>query len=474
MGREAIFPPWLERLMDLAERQWNVVVLVTGYALCRCASHLSFQCAGSSDLSTCADAGKIAGLLLLVTFAYGLDREHQSFKILAAPGLIALAACGILVLVRLSVLDASTLAIGMFLFGLGTAAMMLQWLEFVSTTSLKFIVLIIGTAEGLNSLLVIILGASLETVTYCMPLLIAISLTLLVGYRRMVEESHAPSLLVAQRISIGLGSIVSWRLVVWVSIYCFSYGLVSSFMHFSKLSLFDNFGNMIPGAAIAGLAFGLPSRFDMRALKNIAFVFMVAGLLLAGFFDNDNAWVQVFASAGTASCRLFAYSLACMRAHAARTSALPACAIVKLLIIATTETGIQTGLLDLAIDPGVLGAAIILTISLLSAGLSPFSIDERYVLERAVQSSPASRRQEALTSLSTERGLSKRETTVFMLMASGCDIAAISDELFISKSAVRAHASRIYAKFAVHNRQEFNEVLDAYLPPLPEEESSGS
>ena len=153
-------------------------------------------------MSTCADAGKIAGLLLLVTFAYGLDREHQSFKILAAPGLIALAACGVLVLVRLSVLDASTLAIGMFLFGLGTAAMMLQWLEFVSTTSLKFIVLIIGTAEGLNSLLVIILGASLETVTYCMPLLIAISLTLLVGYRRMVEESHAPSLLVAQRISI--------------------------------------------------------------------------------------------------------------------------------------------------------------------------------------------------------------------------------------------------------------------------------
>lgn len=76
--------------------------------------------------------------------------------------------------------------------------------------------------------------------------------------------------------------------------------------------------------------------------------------------------------------------------------------------------------------------------------------------------------------VSTERGLSKRETTVFMLMASGCDIAAISDELFISKSAVRAHASRIYAKFAVHNRQEFNEVLDAYLPPLPEEEPSGS
>lgn len=284
MGHDqAIFPPWLERLMDLTERQWNVVVLVMGYALCRCASHLSFQCVGSSDLSTCADAGKVVGLLLLVILAYGLDREHQSFKILAAPGLVALAACGVLVLVRLSVLDASTLAIGMFLFGLGTAAMTLQWLEFVGTTSLKFIVLIIGTAEGLNSFLVIILGASLETVTYCMPLLIAISLTLLVGYRHMVEESHAPSLLVAQRVSVGLGSIVSWRLVVWVSIYCFSYGLVSSFMHFSKLSLFDNFGNIIPGASIAGLAFGLPSRFDMRALKNIAFVFMVAGLLLAGF-----------------------------------------------------------------------------------------------------------------------------------------------------------------------------------------------
>lgn len=31
----------------------------------------------------------------------------------------------------------------------------------------------------------------------------------------------------------------------------------------------------------------------------------------------------------------------------------------------------------------------------------------------------------------------------------------------------RAHASRIYAKFAVHIRQEFNEVLDGCLPPPP-------
>ncbi len=34
----------------------------------------------------------------------------------------------------------------------------------------------------------------------------------------------------------------------------------------------------------------------------------------------------------------------------------------------------------------------------------------------------------------------------------------------------RAHASRIYAKFAVHTRQEFNEVLDGCLPPPPPEE----
>ena len=44
MGHEAIFPPWLERLMDLAERQWNVVVLVTGCALpLRIASLLSVR-----------------------------------------------------------------------------------------------------------------------------------------------------------------------------------------------------------------------------------------------------------------------------------------------------------------------------------------------------------------------------------------------------------------------------------------------
>lgn len=107
-----------------------------------------------------------------------------------------------------------------------------------------------------------------------MPLLIAISLTLLVGYRRMVEESHAPSLLVAQRVSIGLGSIVSWRLVVWVSIYCFSYGLVSSFMHFSKLSLFDNFGNMIPAPPSRDSPLDCQVVSIMRALKNHSFLYL--------------------------------------------------------------------------------------------------------------------------------------------------------------------------------------------------------
>ncbi|TGY74262.1 LuxR family transcriptional regulator [Enterorhabdus sp. NM05_H27] len=469
--RQTIFPPALERLMGLLGRQRGGAVLVVGYALCRCASHLSFQWVGPSDLSMSADAGKVVGLMLLVGLAYGRDGEHRSFKMLVAPALAALTACAVFVLAHFSPPPVPVLAAAMFLFGLGTAAMMLQWLEFVGTTSLKHIVLIIGIAEGLNSFLVIILGASLETAIYCMPLLLMLSLGLLVAYRRMVEEGCAPSLLAARRAPVGVRSIVSWRLVVWVSVYCFSYGLVSSLMDFPKLSVFDNFGNMVPGAAVAGLALGLPGRFDMRTLKNVAFVFMVSGLLLVGFFDGGNAWVQVFAGAGTASCRLFAYSLACMRAHATRTSALPACAVVKLLIIATTETGMQLGSFDLAIDHGALVGAIILAISLLSAGLSPFSIDERHVLERAAQSSPASRRREALASLSADRGLSKRETTVFMLMASGRDIAAISDELFISKSAARAHASRIYAKFAVHTRQEFNEVLDGCLPPPPPEES---
>lgn len=459
------FPAWLEKEMRLAACNKGFLALVAGYGLCRCASGLSFQMIEPYGQSAIADAGKIFGMATLVACAYVGDRAHGKFWLLVFPSLVASCGCVLLFDTASSPMPSlPALSLGVFLFGFGTAAMMLQWLEFVGTMPLKQIILIIGTAEAFNSLITIAIGTPTSPARL-LPLLVGTSFILMLVYRRMAEQGSVPSLSTARRDAFEPSRIISLRLIIWVSVYCFSYGAIIALMGFQKLSAFDNFGNIIPGAVIAAFAVFLSSRFDIRMLQNIAFAFMVSGLIIIGFLDGENAWVQVFAGTGAASCRLFAYSLACMRARVSHTSALPACALVKVLIIMMMEAGASVGSFPLNIDKTILVAVIILTMILLSAFLSPFNIDEQRILERAAKSSPESQRKEALVDLCADKALSKRESTVFILMANGEDIAAISDELFISKSAVRAHVSRIYAKFNVHNRQEFNAALAHMLPP---------
>ena len=52
------------------------------------------------------------------------------------------------------------------------------------------------------------------------------------------------------------------------------------------------------------------------------------------------------------------------------------------------------------------------------------------------------------------RGLSDRETEVFLLLAQGRSRRFIADELFISEGTVSKHSQRIYEKLGVHSKQE--------------------
>lgn len=68
----------------------------------------------------------------------------------------------------------------------------------------------------------------------------------------------------------------------------------------------------------------------------------------------------------------------------------------------------------------------------------------------SVDETPQDRR----VALAAARGLSRRETDVFMLLAQGYSRQYISDELFISPGTTSTHTSRIYEKFGVHSKQE--------------------
>ncbi len=70
--------------------------------------------------------------------------------------------------------------------------------------------------------------------------------------------------------------------------------------------------------------------------------------------------------------------------------------------------------------------------------------------------------EDMLLRLAEEHDLSPRETDVFMLLAHGRDRSFIRGELFISDATVKTHIQRIYAKFAVHSKQELISAVEEH------------
>lgn len=66
----------------------------------------------------------------------------------------------------------------------------------------------------------------------------------------------------------------------------------------------------------------------------------------------------------------------------------------------------------------------------------------------------------AIAQISSESGLTKRETTIFELFARGKNRAAISEELTISKETVKSHIQSIYRKTGTHSQQELISYLE--------------
>lgn len=65
--------------------------------------------------------------------------------------------------------------------------------------------------------------------------------------------------------------------------------------------------------------------------------------------------------------------------------------------------------------------------------------------------------------------LSNRETEVMELLVRGNTVAHIAEELVVAENTIRTHSKRIYAKLAVHKRQELIDLVTLFSPAdLPE------
>ena len=456
------FPQPLRDAIDLASKNRLLILMTIGYGLCRIASGSPAEFAELEAARAAADAGKLVGILLIVLIAYTVGRRRGSFALLVAPSALAtlsLVAGAFCPLLPDSLLTPAATVL-LFLGNLGSSALMLQWLEIISCAPLRDIVLVIAGAELVNALFVFSMGASHLTAAIT-AMAVGMSVLLFLFCRRSAETSQLLPIAYARRDPDGLGRLVSPRLTLWVTFYCLAYGFVTAYTGLNLESAANSLGGMLPCLLILGVAAFLPHRFDLHMLKNLAFILMVLGLLLVGIMGSDAVLAQILTGSGAASCRLCGYALACMHARRSKISALLGCAAVQALIIVATLAGLALGGADLPVQGTVVLVGLTVIACALSAFLSPFNLDEETLIAQSSTPLRARSRKEVLGDAAAEHGLSPREATVFSLMAAGMDTARIAEELFITKGAVRAHQSRIYAKFNVHAQEEFDRVIES-------------
>ena len=73
----------------------------------------------------------------------------------------------------------------------------------------------------------------------------------------------------------------------------------------------------------------------------------------------------------------------------------------------------------------------------------------------------------ACDELANKHGLTKRETEILKLLASGRDAAYIEKTLFLSRNTVKSYTKTLYAKLGVHSKQDVIDLVKDSLPLEP-------
>lgn len=402
------------------------------------------------------DAGKVAGLMVYLALCYGFDRRRRSGLLLAMPSALIVGGCGIPLLVVLG-FDLGDLVIiaSLMVIGAGAGMLFAQWIEFcgmlppvkvIQVFAVSFAVrfVLLPLITGLDALSSTLVEMSLAAVSF---IWIAFCFTKI----PVVEPS--PRDLSAFR---GLSRYA--LLFLFVCVFAFAYGVGGSATQLSHSASETGWGTVLPSFVILVLAFKMGDRFDWGILYAIALPLMTAGLIGIEFLGVSPSLAQVLVSAAYSAFDLIVYTLVCSNAFQSRTSAMLPGVCIRILALLAADAAIAIVRLNTALNSGVLVTTTILTA--LAVGICLFvprlgGRREFYQFEPGKQEVEGKR----LAALAVTKELSPRETTVFQLLVMGKTAAEISEELFISNGAVRAHCSRIYDKFGVHSRKDFDALF---------------
>lgn len=402
------------------------------------------------------DMGKVAGLVAYLALCYGFDAHRRSGFLLALPSALIVAGCLVPLLVVLGIDPGPTVVVAsLVLIGGGAGMLFAQWIEFCGylppvkviqvfavSFAVRFVVLPLVTGvDALSSTLLVmaLAGTSFVQVAFCFD--------------------KVPSLGASPRVATGAGSLSGFgTLFLFVCVFAFAYGLCGSATSLSHSASETGWGTVLPSVVVLVLAFKMGDRFDRTILYAIALPLMTAGLIGVEFLGVSPSLSQALVSAAYSTFDLLVYTLVCSSAYQNRTSAMLPGSCVRVFALVAADAAIVLMRLVPALNSGVV--VTITIFAAVGAGIVVFAPrlgDRRAYASFQPQERTSER--ERLGAVATAKGLSQRETTVFHLLAEGKTATEISEELFISNGAVRAHCSRIYDKFGVHSRKDFDALL---------------
>ena len=403
------------------------------------------------------DIGKVVGLGIYVALCFTVDKSRKSDGLMIAPSLLCAAGFLAPVLFSLGVPVPPIIMLGaLFGVGLGVGMLFAQWIEFFGTIPpiktlqalafsyvARFLLLPLFDSPDVMTGALGILGMALVSVpvtSWCIQRTATVF---------PMSRNLPPSGTFVRRNGL---------LFLFVVLFAFAYGLGSGMTDLSHAPLETGWGKVMPSLIVLLLVLRLGDRFDRTILYALSLPLMLAGLLGVVFLGLPMSVSQVLLSAGFSMFHLLIYVVVCSDAFQSHTSAMPAGACVRALALVAADVAIVLfKALPVGTRPTVVSAVAIVSIGVGFAALMP-----RFGIEgtRSATDLVRDKRRE-LEGLAAVHGLSARESTVFELLLEGKTAAQISEELFISNGAVRAHCSRIYDKFGVHSRKDFDALFES-------------
>lgn len=420
---------------------------------------------GADNLFLLVDAGKVPGVIAYVAACYLWDRGRRSGALLLLPSILLTAGYMGPLLWSIGI-EVGPSALLVFLAVCGAAAGMVfaQWIEVCGYMGPLRVIEALAVSYLVRTLV-------LPVVTSCDVTVSAVLITVLgatafvqiaLAYRIIAAPSPAGASAYPRTIRPTRGQPGHGLLFAWVCVFTFAFGLGEASTGLAHEVAVSGVGYAVPSLLVAVLAFALADRFDRNVLYAVSIPLMGAGLVSLEFFGTSAVLGQLLVSAGMCAFELLAYTIACTYGFRTRTSSMLTGSTVRVIALVSADGAVLVMRLLPGINTRALVAlATLATVAMGFAMLLPHRSGHPARSEVGQRDTPApeSTREGRVELAAEHADLSPRERTVFDLLVQGKTAAQISEELFISNGAVRAHCSRIYAKFGVHDRKAFDEVL---------------